>query len=512
MPSAVAPFDLAHPAAAATPSASAGPVGYTPAQVRHAYGFDQIRFAGKPGDGSGTTIAIVDAYDNPNIASDLAAFDAYFGLQAPPSFTKVNQSGGSTLPAADAGWAQEIALDVEWAHAIAPAANILLVEANDKSATNLFSAVDYAARQPGVVVVSMSFVFGESPSETSVDGHLVTPAGHGGVVFVAASGDHGAPASYPAVSPYVLAVGGTSLPGLDAAGDYTGESGWSGSGGGVSVYETQPSYQKGVVTQSGASRTSPDVAYDADPDTGFAVYDSYNNGTAAPWSQVGGTSAGAPQWAALVAIADQGRAAAGKAALDGPTLLPAVYRLPASDFHDVTAGTSTGAPGQSTGPGYDLVTGRGSPVANRVVGDLVSLAAPAPATPPPSAPPAPDPAPVAFVLSPPAPWLGVGHRHHPRPGRRHPAHHHRARVAVVSAVVAAPAAAVTVSEVGPSGSPTSVVAPPQEGFGRAELAAAPAGRPGVSRKVWAAAVDAVFAAGARARRGEALDALGSALD
>src|SRR5262249_27214220 len=125
------------------PLGTAGPTGLTPAQVRHAYGFDQITFAGGVvGDGAGQTIAIVDAFNDPNIANDLHQFDLSFGLPD-PVFTKVNQTGGSTLPAADAGWASEIALDVEWAHAIAPRATILLVEANDNSLGNLFAAVDF---------------------------------------------------------------------------------------------------------------------------------------------------------------------------------------------------------------------------------------------------------------------------------------------------------------------------------------------------------------------------------
>src|SRR5262249_26065742 len=120
----------------ASPFASPGPTGYSPAQIRHAYGFDQIAFGAVPGDGRGTTIAIVDAFDDPNIANDLHQFDVQFGLPD-PTFTKVNQSGGTSMPAANGGWATEIALDVEWAHAIAPGASILLVEANDNSYSNL---------------------------------------------------------------------------------------------------------------------------------------------------------------------------------------------------------------------------------------------------------------------------------------------------------------------------------------------------------------------------------------
>jgi hypothetical protein len=364
----------------ATPLGSPGPTGTTPSQISHAYGFDQITFSNGTvtGDGSGTTIAIVDAYDDPNIASDLKAFDAKFGL-ADPTFTKVNQTGGSTMPTADGGWASEIALDVEWAHAIAPGASILLVEASSNSFSDLLTAVAYAAKQTGVVAVSMSWGGGEFSSETSFDSTFTTPSGHAGVAFVASSGDSGAPAIYPSISPNVLSAGGTTLK-LDSSGNITSESAWSGSGGGLSAYESQPSYQSGVVTQSSTKRANPDVAYDADPNTGFPVYDSYNNGTANPWSQFGGTSDAAPQWAALIAIADQGRALAGLGALDSPTLLKDIYGLSSSDFHDITTGKTTGFPNESAGTGYDLATGLGSPVADKIVSDLVGQSTPSGAT------------------------------------------------------------------------------------------------------------------------------------
>jgi len=350
--------------------ATVGPTGNSPAQIRTAYGFDAVSFAGAAADGSGTTIAIVDAYDNPNIASDLRQFDLRFGLPD-PVFKKVNQTGGTTMPAANAGWASEIALDVEWAHAIAPGASILLVEARSNSMTDLMAAVNYARNQPGVVAISMSWGSGEFSGETTYDATFTTPAGHAGVSFFASSGDTGAPVSYPAVSPNVVSVGGTSL--STSAGTYVSESGWSGSGGGISLYEAQPAWQSGTVTQSTTKRANPDVAYDADPNTGFAIYDSFNNGSATPWTQIGGTSAGAPQWAALAAIANQGRALAALAPLDGRTqLLPALYGLAAADFHDITTGRSTGTPAYSATAGYDLVTGRGSPVANLVVADLVA--------------------------------------------------------------------------------------------------------------------------------------------
>ncbi len=355
----------------AAPFATTSPTGHSPGQISQAYGFDQISFNGGSiaGNGSGQTIAIVDAYNQPNLASDLQHFDTAFGLPNPPHFAIVNQSGGSNLPAANASWGTEESLDVEWAHAMAPGANIVLVEANSSSESDLFSAVQYAARQPGVSVVSMSWGGGEFSSESYYDSVFRTPAGHPGVAFIASSGDSDAPASYPATSPNVLAVGGTSLY-LSGSG-YSSESAWSGSTGGISFYEAKPNYQQSAVGQSATQRTSPDVSYDANPNTGMSVYDSYGTPSGAHWLQVGGTSAGAPQWAALMAITDQGRALDGLGSLDsGTQLLPMLYQLPSSDYHDVTSGSSTGNPHYGAGPGYDLVTGLGSPYANRIVAAL----------------------------------------------------------------------------------------------------------------------------------------------
>jgi uncharacterized repeat protein (TIGR01451 family) len=342
-----------------------GPTGTTPTQIRHAYGFDQITFNNGtiPGDGTGETIAIVDAYDDPNAAGDLHQFDVQFNLPD-PVLTKVNQTGGTKLPQPNANWAVEIALDIEWAHAIAPKAKILLVEATDANVNNLVAGVAFAASQPGVVAVSSSWGAGEFAGENSYDSSFLTPTGHPGVTFLVSSGDSGAPTTYPSVSPNVVAVGGTTLQ-MDAQGNILSESGWSGSGGGISSLEGQPSYQNGVVTQSATSRTTPDVAYNADPNTGYPIYDSYNQ---PGWQEIGGTSAAAPQWAALIAIADQGRALAGASSLNGLTqTLPLLYSLPATDFHDITTGGSTGSPPLDCGPGYDLVTGRGSPLANQIV-------------------------------------------------------------------------------------------------------------------------------------------------
>jgi hypothetical protein len=345
----------------------------TPAQVQEAYGFDKITF----GDGSGKTIAIVDAYDDPNIQADLDTFSAQFGLPA-TTVTRVGQDGGS-VPATDptGGWETEEALDVEWAHAIAPGANILLVEANSNSLGDLAEGIDYASAHASVV--SLSWGGGEFPGEntSSIDGHFTHP----GVVYVASSGDFGAPISWPAASPNVLSVGGTRLT-VGSDGAWAGETGWSGSGGGPSAYESQPSYQAGVVTQTN-TRANPDVAYDASPSTGFAVYDSFATDSGVPdWMQVGGTSAGAPQWSALVAIADQGRTLNGLPDLNSANpqeVMTILYQgAGTAEFHDITSGGSTGSPAYSAGPGYDYVTGIGSPVANLVVQSLIGV----PTTPP----------------------------------------------------------------------------------------------------------------------------------
>ena len=348
------------------PETSPASGAYTPAQIQQAYQYNKVSFNGVAGDGTGETIAIVDAYDDPKIQADLNTFDSQFGLPA-TTVTKVNQSGGTTLPAADStgGWELEESLDVEWAHAMAPGAKILLVDASSPNDSDLLPGVSYAAAHANVV--SMSWGGGESSGESSYDADF----SHAGVAFVASSGDDGAPISWPAALPNVLAVGGTALT-LGSNDAWSSETGWSGSGGGPSAYERQPSYQSGVVTST-TMRANPDVAYDASPSTGYAVYDSVaDQGTTYGWITVGGTSAGAPQWAAILAIADQGRAAGGQPAVDSSSaqeVMTTLYKN-RGDFHDITTGTSTGTPHYSAGPGYDDVTGLGSPMVNLVIGSL----------------------------------------------------------------------------------------------------------------------------------------------
>ena len=382
-------------AGSARPNASASPTGLTPATVRKAYGIDSTLFGAVKGDGTGQTIAIVDAYNDPNIASDFAAFSSAFGLPG-STLTVENQTGGTALPGVDPAakgntWAVETSLDVEWAHAVAPGAKILLLEANSSSLNDLFQAVDTARNTAGVSVVSMSFGGSEFSGQGSYDAHFTTPAGHAGVTFVASSGDSGAYTSgtttpaveYPAASPNVLAVGGTRLS-VDSGGNYVSESAWGsattsgtsgGAGGGISLYSNQPAYQKSIVTQTATKRAVPDVGFLADPASGVAVIDSYDFGSTAPWLAVGGTSLAAPMWAGVVSMVDQGRAINGQASLDGASgTLPQVYGLPTADFHDVT----TGSNGYNATAGYDLVTGRGTPIVN-VLAQAMAGTTPTPA-------------------------------------------------------------------------------------------------------------------------------------
>jgi subtilase family serine protease len=323
----------------------------TPAQVTHAYGLDAITFnsGGQTvkGDGSGQTIAIVDAFHDPYLASDLHTFDQTYNLPD-PQLAQVNLAGGKT----NDGWAGEETLDVEWAHAIAPGAKIVVVEAKSTNRQDMMGAVDVARNLPGVSVVSMSWGMGEFSGMNAADRHFVTPAGHNGVTFTSASGDEGAAggAEWPASSLDVLAVGGTTLL-SDSAGNYQGEIAWSGSSGGFSHFEAEPSFQRSV--QSSGRRNTPDVSFVADPFTGVAVYTTLPSVAIGAWSAVGGTSVGAPAWGAIIAIVNQGRATAGQGTLDGGSqTLPGLYRLPSSDFHAVAAGSlvSTGL-GTPNGPG-----------------------------------------------------------------------------------------------------------------------------------------------------------------
>jgi subtilase family serine protease len=333
-------------------NAAGGAAPFSPQQIQQAYGFSHLSQ-----NGSGQTIYIVDAFNDPNISSDLQTFDSQWGLPN-PNFTVHKMSSrvrGNT------SWGVEESLDVEWAHAIAPQANIVLVEATTNSNSNLYAAVDWATNN-GAHIVSMSWGGGDGSGDTSLDSHF----NHSGVSYVASAGDSGGVVEYPSASPYVLSVGGTSLT-LDANNNYVSESAWSSGGGGASVGEAEPTYQTNYgISLSG--RGTPDVAYNADPNTGVYVYDSY---TRTPgWYEVGGTSAGAPQWAALIALADQGRSTplSTNNLTSRTEYNAATGSVYGTNYHDVT----TGSNGHPAGPGYDLATGVGSPQANNLVPWLIN--------------------------------------------------------------------------------------------------------------------------------------------
>ncbi len=360
-------------------------MGMSPSQVRTAYGLSpSITINGVTGDGTGQTIAIIDAYKDSTITSDLTTFDNHFtpALPAPPNFLVLNEDGGTDVSGVpnDSNWAGEIALDVEWAHAMAPAANIVLFEAND-SDTGLYTALDTARTYTNAViapisVVSMSWGGSEFSGETYYDSaDFTTPSGHTGITFIASSGDAGAPPSYPSTSPNVLAVGGTILDIANSSGTWNNETGWSdssgSSGGGISSQETMPSYQSAVQSNTNNMREVPDVALDAAKAS--AVITCVGGKFYYTW----GTSLAAPCWAGLIAIANQFRTqAASLGTLNSPTnptqTNSLLYQFAGSTssynpwgfYHDVTSGGSTGSPNYSCAAGYDMVTGIGTPLAN----------------------------------------------------------------------------------------------------------------------------------------------------
>lgn len=321
------------------------PSGETPASLRGVYNL--------PSSGGSGVIAIVDAFDYPTAENDLNVFSTQFGL--PPCttangcFTKVYASG--TKPRKNCGWAQEAALDIEWAHAMAPNAKIVLVEATSNSFANLFAAVDVATQQ--ILTngtrgeVSMSWGGSEFSSEASNDSHFQ----NNGVVYFAASGDTGGANIYPSVSPSVVSAGGTSV-NRDSNGNFVSETGWSGSGGGPSKYEPKPAYQSGVSGTSATQRSAPDFSFDADPNTGVSVYDSTSCQGLSGWLVFGGTSVSSPSLSGIVNLA-------GSFSVSSTTELTTIYanRTNTSDFRDIVSGS---AGSFSCAAGYDFVTGVGS--------------------------------------------------------------------------------------------------------------------------------------------------------
>jgi subtilase family serine protease len=323
---------------AGQPFASISPTGLSPATIKSVYSFSTSSTAG-----AGQTIAIVDAYDDPKAESDLGVFSSQYGLPACTTgngcFTKVNQTGGTHYPHANAGWALEISLDVQWAHAIAPGARILLVEASTNSFANLLAAEDYAKTQ--AQYVSNSWGGSEFSGEASYDSHFV----QSGVSFFVSSGDAGLPAEYPSASPNVISVGGTTL--HFSGSTFTGETGWSGGGGGCSVYETanpaQSAFGGYAQVNCGGKRATPDVSLDADPASGVSVYDSVRYQGQSGWFKVGGTSASSPMWA-------------GRAADAGVTVGASYVYGNSITYRDITSGNN----GASCLVGFDLCSGRGS--------------------------------------------------------------------------------------------------------------------------------------------------------
>jgi hypothetical protein len=332
------------------------PAGYTPAQIAAAYAL--------PMTGSTATIALVDAYDDPKAESDLAVYRARFGLPACTTanscFRKLNQYGASTpLPRPDRGWAGEISLDLDVASAACPTCRLLLVEADGTGADDLGMAV-VAAAKAGATVISNSYGGPEDGHEAEYDARYYHQPG---VAVVASTGDDGYGVSYPATSPYVTAVGGTRLlPAATARG--WAESAWSGTGAGCSADEARPAFQANLNTGC-AGRAVADVSAVADPETGVAAYDSYQE---EGWQVVGGTSVSAPIIAGaygLGAAVMPAPVTAAAVTLDprvgSPNALP--YAHPGALF-DVTTGSDGPCPRPelcTARPGYDLPTGLGTP-------------------------------------------------------------------------------------------------------------------------------------------------------
>ncbi len=285
------------------PNVTTAPSGYGPKQFTAAYNPAGATVS------SGTIIAIVDAYNDPTAFSDLQQYSSAFGLKqlsncpassgtpAAPCFQKVDQRGGTSYPVTNGGWALEISLDVQAAHALCPDCNILLVESDSNSFTNLLAAEDRAVSM-GAVVVSNSWGGSEFSGETTYDSHF----NHAGTAFTVSSGDSGYGTEYPAASRFVTAVGGTSLSltqNSNGTYSYARESAWSGAGSGCSTYETKPSFQHDSAC---FRRMIADVSADADPSTGAAVYDTTPYNGSSGWFKVGGTSLASPLVAAMYAI------------------------------------------------------------------------------------------------------------------------------------------------------------------------------------------------------------------
>lgn len=327
----------------------AATTGYAPCDLQSAYSLPSTTA------GSGQTVAVVDAFDDPNAESDLATYRSNFGL--PPCttangcFRKVSQTGTTSYPGPNTGWATEISLDLDMVSAICPNCHILLVEANSNSSTNLSTAVNEAVTL-GANAVSGSFGGAEFSNETAFDSYY----NHPGVPIVVSAGDAGYGARYPAASPYVVTAGGTALAPSsslrgwsETAWGFTGPS-IGGTGSGCSTYEPKPSWQ---MDSGCTTRMEVDVSAVADVNTGVAVYDTYN---ASGWIVLGGTSAAAPIIASVFALAGGSV---------GPSPTAYLYSHP-GQLWNITNGTNGPCPGVPqyfcyAGIGYNGPTGLGTP-------------------------------------------------------------------------------------------------------------------------------------------------------
>ncbi|MFI6688313.1 peptidase S8 [Streptomyces sp. NPDC050485] len=327
--------------------AAAAPSGYGPADLQSAYNLPANA-------GSGATVAIVDAQDDPNAESDLATYRQTYGLPecstANGCFSKVDQNGGTNYPTADSGWAGEISLDVDMVSAVCPQCHILLVEANSANMSDLGAAVNQAVSM-GAKYVSNSYGGSEDSTDAQSDSAYFN---HPGVAITVSSGDSGYGTEYPAASQYVTAVGGTSLS-RDSSSRGWSESVWgssaggNGAGSGCSAYDPKPSWQ----TDTGCTnRTVADVSAVADPATGLAVYDTYQ---ASGWNVYGGTSASSPIIAGVYALAGT------PSANSTPASFPYANT---SALNDVTSGANGSCSPSylcTAGTGYDGPTGLGTP-------------------------------------------------------------------------------------------------------------------------------------------------------
>lgn len=315
-------------------------------------------------------IALVDAYDNPYAAYDLSVFDTQWGLPG-VSFAQIYcttaaAAGGcytsNPVPAGNTGWGLEEALDIEWAHVMAPNAVIYLVEAADSGCTDMFYAAYWAGlyvQAAGGGSVSNSWTCGEFSGETSYDYSFYSPWNK--TSYFASAGDNGAGAAYPAASPWVVAAGGTTV-NRTAAGNFSNEACWGGSGGGYSAYEKSQGYQFNLT--AGGARAIPDLSFNANPSSGVYVYD-YDNGG---WWIVGGTSVSSPSLAGIVDNAGNKVGQGTSFAFQGFGYLQnqedyLIYsqmptaKMYKANFYDVKTGTN----GYKAYALYDLCTGVGTP-------------------------------------------------------------------------------------------------------------------------------------------------------